>query len=216
MNSKYLILSALFLALMTFVCCPKKAQAEAAWVDLSSTFFANVDVGWNILMLKNNDLYEEYNHGFNITISAGGSALYFFGLEIDQELGFIELQHKGDSSRNEKLFKGATFFTYPISYPVKFDDSFLLFQAKLGLGVVYMQAPKINGNSMQTWFGLRPSLAMAYMTTVSADHNGFGVGTSVGAGLDIGYTFCPAISNVYDHRSIVHFFGLAAKFIVTF
>ena len=216
MNSRYLILSALLVALVSFVFCPQNAQAEAAWVDSSSTFFANVDVGWNMLMLKNNDLYEEYNHGFNITLSVGASVLYFIGLEIDQELGFIELQHKGDSSRNEKLFKGATFFTYPISFPVKLHYSFLLLQAKLGLGVVYMQAPESAGSSMQTWFGVRPAFAMAYMTSVGGGHNSFGEGTSIGGGLELGYTYCPAKSNVYDHRSIVHFFGLAAKFIVTF
>ena len=216
MKSRHLILSALLLALVTFVFCPEKAQAEAAWVDSSSTFFANVDVGWNMLMLKNNDLFEEYNHGFNITLSAGTTILYFFGLEIDQELGFIELQHKGDSSRNEKLFKGATFFTYPISFPVKFYNSFLLFQTKLGLGVVYMQSPESAGSSMQTWFGVRPAFAVSYMTSVSVGHNGFGEGTSIGGGLELGYTYCPAKSNVYDHRSTVHFFGLVAKFIVTF
>ena len=216
MNSRYLILSALLVALVSFVFCPKSAQAEAAWVDSSSTFFANVDVGWNMLMLKNNDLYEEYNHGFNITLSVGASVLYFIGLEIDQELGFIELQHKGDSSGNEKLFKGATFFTYPISFPVKLHYSFLLLQAKLGLGVVYMQAPESAGSSMQTWFGVRPAFAMAYMTSVGGGQNSCGKGTSIGGGLELGYTYCPAKNNVYDHRSIVHFFGLAAKFIVTF
>ena len=116
----------------------------------------------------------------------------------------------------KSFLRALHFFTYPISFPVKLHYSFLLLQAKLGLGVVYMQAPESAGSSMQTWFGVRPAFAMAYMTSVGGGHNSFGEGTSIGGGLELGYTYCPAKSNVYDHRSIVHFFGLAAKFIVTF
>ncbi len=102
------IVKSLFMLIAALLLCLNVRQAYADTpYDTMGMVFANADAGWETMILHGND-YEKYHHGFSTTLSAGINVFCFLGLQIEQDLGFIELQRAEGSPKKELLFKGAT------------------------------------------------------------------------------------------------------------
>ncbi len=207
------IVKSLFMLIAALLLCLNVRQAYADTpYDTMGMVFANADAGWETMILHGND-YEKYHHGFSTTLSAGINVFCFLGLQIEQDLGFIELQRAEGSPKKELLFKGATLVTWPLFSPTLGDVSSslpnLMVHIKLGLGAMYMQTPKGVSKSVQSWFAFRPTIAVIWLSDTYG-HKAFG------GGIEFGYTLACSDSNVFDHRKLVHLLNLKAKFIVSF
>ena len=176
--------------------------------------FANLDAGWETMRLDAEG-YERNHHGMAVSLAAGMNLWCFMGLGIEQDLGFIALKPKVEGAKTENLFKGATFLTWPLFSPPmgaagwQYPD--LMAHVKLGLGAIYMKAPEGSGKNMQAWFAFRPTVAFLYYPDEFSEGE-----ASFGCGLEFAYTLAYAPDYVFDHRDLVHFFVLKAKFIVAF
>ena len=192
-----------------FVLTARPARADAPSYGF---LFANADAGWETMRLHGNSGID-YHHGFSATLSVGMNILCFMGLQIEQDLGFIHLNRTHDGQGSEMLFKGATFITWPLFSPPLSAASKnypnLFVHLKLGVGGIYMEAPKGSGKSIQGWLAFRPTLAILCLS------DGYGK-DAIGGGIELGYTLAYSESNVFDHRDTVHFLNLKAKFMVTF
>ena len=201
-----------YIGLLSVMMCPRQASADSPY-DTMGMMFANMDAGYETMRLNGNG-YQKYNHGFSTTLSAGINILCIMGLQIEQDLGYIDVQRTLEgSSKREALFKGATFVTYPMFSPTLSAASGslpnIMAHVKLGLGGIYMKAPKGADKSVQGWFAFRPAIALLWLSE-KYGHEG------MGGGIEFDYTLAYAESNVFDHRDLVHFFGLKAKFMMTF
>ena len=208
----HFIILFVYFGLLSVIMYPRQADADSPY-DTMGMLFANVDAGYETMHLNGNG-YQKYNHGFSTTLSAGINILCIMGLQIEQDLGFIDVRRTIEgSSKREALIKGATFVTFPMFSPTLSEASEslpnIMAHIKLGLGGMYMQAPKGAGKSVQGWFAFRPAIAFLWLSD-KYGHDG------MGGGIEFDYTLAYANSNVFDHRDLVHFFGLKAKFMMTF
>ena len=190
-----------FLVLL-FALIARPAKAGSPYESMGM-FYWNVDAGWETMILDGSD-YETGNHGFSAKAAFGVNILYFLGLQIEQDFGFIALGRKyGDA---EMLFKGGTLLSWSVFFPE--IDEHISIHARVGVGAVYMNAPKEANSNMQVWFALRPALAILWLSS-EYGHD------AMGGGVEFDYTFATSDSNAFDHNDEVHFFSIQAKFIMT-
>ena len=203
----------LFVLLMgAFVVLPNSAEAHCPGCGLYR--FANVDAGWETMLIQNKD-YEQFNHGFMMTFSGGLSIYYLFGLVLEQDVGFIDVQCADDSHKSEKLFKGGTFLAWPFLLP----SEHLFLHAKIGIGALYMDTPEGSEKSVEAWFGFRTTLGIFFMADDSVnidDVRGSEFKDRIGGGIEFGYSLGASKTNVFDQRSVVHFLSVKAKFVMFF
>ena len=203
MNIDYKSIIYCFVAVLMLALVARPASAGTPY-DKMGMLYMSVDAGWEMMQL-NDDVHAASNHGLSTTLSVGANLFYFLGLQIDQDLGFMEVRRTDLNPKKELLFKGGTFVSLPVFSP---DTDPLVFQAKIGIGGIYMEAPKDAEKSVQSWFAFRPTIAVLWLS------DSYG-GKGIGVGLEFGYTFACAKSNLFDHRNIVHFFDIKAKFMLT-
>ncbi len=199
--------------LLSFVFCLMTAfiYCESAYADEVPFEILHIDVGWQDMIISGNNYYKN-NHGLSTTISRGFTFFGLFGLQIDQELGFISLRKKGENQTNDIYFKGGTFLNLSIFVPTTTvtEDSILMVNGKLGLGLVYMETPEYAEKSAQVWFAFRPSVSIIFMNLNSLKSPFFG------GGFEFDYTLAASDPNVFDHKRLSHFLGLKAVFVACF
>ena len=208
---------------------PDDAQAHG---DVWPVYrFLSVDVGWEGMLLDDGG-YEGNNSGFMLTVS-GGISLVFFGIGLEQDLGYIHLSPvsslKNSGIDGERLFKGATILTFPLMIADPDKGGFGL-QLRPGIGALYMQAPSEqyagdyyysdydfgfgyydretptkSRKSVQSWFAFR--LALGGIAYLNSD---------VGLGIDFVYTLAAADGNVFDGEDVVNFVSVKAKVVFDF
>ncbi len=203
---RLLVFSLCFLAAWLFVGRPKAALAHCPGCGIFA--FAGADAGWEGMLTKG-DNYKKLDNGFKVSLSAGISAAYLFGLQIEQELGFIHYRPKAESLSLNALFKGGTFFMWPLVAPLPH----LLIMPRVGIGVIYMGTPEGIEKKVQNFFGFKAALSLIITADDDPPESGE---LNLGGGLDLDYTMGAAKDNVFSAQNIYHFFAIKAKFLVTF
>jgi hypothetical protein len=168
-----------------------------------------LDVGWEDMLIGGHD-YKTNNHGIMFTLAVGGDAeggsdfpvSYIWGFQLEQDLGFIDLRLRDNGSNlsalsNELRFKGATLVSANLHR--RLFDGKAYISPKIGVGSVYMKAPKAADKSVQAWFALRQSVGINFIIDV------------VMVGLEFDYTLGLSSPNVFDHSRVTHFVSLKLK-----
>ena len=170
--------------------------------------FADANAGWEGMLTKG-DNYKKLDNGFKLSLSAGISAGYILGLQIEQELGFINYRPQAESIEQEGLFKGGTFLMWPLVAPLPH----LLIMPRVGIGVIYMGTPEGTEKKGQNFFGFKAALSLVITADDDPPERGE---LNLGGGLDLDYTLGSAKNNVFSVQNTYHFFAVKAKFMVTF
>ena len=193
--------------LFGLLCCilfitlfPASAHANKMFVEYRPIEFG---VGYEDLHLFGSR-HNSNNHGLMFSFS-GGFSLLVTGLQIEQDLGYIDFNYKAndtDGKHSEKLFKGATFLGLHMRLPTGRiwtpDGPVLTPTVKLGIGSVYMQPPKDIDKAIQAWFAIRAAIGTCLTWIYDS---------GIGIGAEFDYTLGLSTPNVFDHRRATHFIG---------
>lgn len=195
----------LMLFCLTF--CHHSAYADAAYPGERFRPTIGLNTGWENMLLNGDDADNDYktnNHGLMFTLTLGVDGVGgksedpMMGFQLEQDLGFINVRHKDDKWSEKKCFKGATLVGVNLHQNLpKFD--FIFISPKIGVGAVYMKTPESAAKSIQSWFAVRPSIAINFFCG------------ALFIGLEFDYTLGLSTPNVFDHRRITHFVSAKLK-----
>lgn len=195
---KFLALSLLFLLMAL---CPRPAHAKIGFLPI-----IGLDVGWEDMLIGGHD-YKKNNHGLMFTLAVGAAdgphgGNFMLGFQLEQDLGFIDLRLRdnGDNVSDlsgERRFKGGTLVSASLERRLFSNKVYI--SPKMGVGSVYMKAPRASDTSVQAWFAVRQSVSINFLIDC------------VMLGLEFDYTLGLSTPNVFDHSRLTHFVSLKFK-----